>query len=37
VMSLVIVVIGYIGYRWLTRGEREGGLSALQTMTGSEA
>jgi spermidine/putrescine transport system permease protein len=37
VMSLVIVIIGYIGYRWLTRGERGGGLSALRTMTGSEA
>jgi spermidine/putrescine transport system permease protein len=37
VMSFVIVIIGYIGYRWLTRGEREDGLSALQTMAGNEA
>jgi spermidine/putrescine transport system permease protein len=36
VMSFVIVIIGYIGYRWLTRGERAGGLSALQTMAGNE-
>jgi hypothetical protein len=32
-MSLVIVVIGYAGYRLLTRGER-GGLAALAAITG---
>jgi len=34
VMSLVIVTIGYIGYRWLTRGERGGRLDALTTIAG---
>ncbi len=36
VMSLVIVIIGYIGYRWMTRGERGGGVEALTTLTGSD-
>jgi spermidine/putrescine transport system permease protein len=36
VMSFAVVVLGYIGYRWLTRGERAGGLSALNTIAGNE-
>jgi spermidine/putrescine transport system permease protein len=34
VMSLVIAVAGYIGYRWLTRGERSDRRQALTTITG---
>jgi spermidine/putrescine transport system permease protein len=34
VMSLVIVAIGYVGYRWMTRGERGSGLGALTSMAG---
>jgi spermidine/putrescine transport system permease protein len=37
VMSFVVAIIGYIGYRWLTRGERGSGLEALTTIVGSEA
>jgi spermidine/putrescine transport system permease protein len=33
-MSLIIVIIGYIGYRLLTRGERGSGLAALTTIAG---
>jgi spermidine/putrescine transport system permease protein len=33
-MSLIIVIIGYIGYRVLTRGERGGGLAALTAISG---
>ena len=33
-MSLVIVVIGYAGYRLLTRGERGSGIQALTTIAG---
>jgi spermidine/putrescine transport system permease protein len=33
-MSLIIVVIGYVGYRLLTRGERGSGLAALTTIAG---
>ena len=36
VMSFVIVIIGYIGYRWMTRGERGSGVDALATLTGSD-
>jgi spermidine/putrescine transport system permease protein len=36
VMSLAIVIIGYIGYRWMTRGERGGGVEALTTLAGSD-
>jgi spermidine/putrescine transport system permease protein len=36
VMSLVVVIIGYIGYRWMTRGERGGGVDALATLAGSD-
>jgi spermidine/putrescine transport system permease protein len=36
-MSFVIAIIGYIGYRFLTRGERGSRLEALTTIAGSEA
>ncbi len=33
-MSLIIVVIGYVGYRLLTRDERGSGLAALTAISG---
>jgi spermidine/putrescine transport system permease protein len=33
-MSLIIVVLGYVGYRLLTRGERGSGLAALTAISG---
>jgi len=36
VMSFVAAIIGYIGYRFLTRGERGSRLDALTTIAGSE-
>ena len=36
VMSFIIAIIGYIGYRFLTRGERGGRIEALTTIVGSE-
>jgi len=36
VMSFIIAVLGYIGYRWMTRGERGSRLDALTTIAGSE-
>jgi len=36
VMSFIIAIIGYFGYRLLTRGERGSGLDALTTIAGSE-
>jgi spermidine/putrescine transport system permease protein len=33
-MSLVIVIIGYVGYRLLTRGERGSSLAALTAISG---
>ncbi|MDR0342491.1 MAG: ABC transporter permease [Nocardiopsaceae bacterium] len=35
-MSLVLAIIGFAGYRWLTRGERGSGVEALTTITGAE-
>jgi spermidine/putrescine transport system permease protein len=35
-MSFVVAIIGYIGYRWLTRGERGSRIDALTTIAGSE-
>ncbi len=35
-MSGVIAVIGYLGYRWLTRGERGSRLEALTTIAGTD-
>jgi spermidine/putrescine transport system permease protein len=34
VMSLVIAVAGYFGYRWMTRGERRDRSDALSTIAG---
>jgi ABC-type spermidine/putrescine transport system permease subunit II len=34
VMSFVAAILGYLGYRWLTRGEREGNAAALAAITG---
>ena len=34
VMSFVAAIIGYIGYRWLTRGERGSRIDALTTIAG---
>jgi len=36
VMSFIIAVLGYIGYRWMTRGERGSRLDALTSIAGSE-
>jgi spermidine/putrescine transport system permease protein len=36
VMTFVIATIGYISYRWLTRGERGSGVQALTTIAGTE-
>jgi spermidine/putrescine transport system permease protein len=35
-MSFILAIIGYIGYRWLTRGERGSGIDALTTIAGGE-
>jgi spermidine/putrescine transport system permease protein len=32
--SLVVAVIGYLAYRFLTRGERGGGVAALESIAG---
>jgi spermidine/putrescine transport system permease protein len=34
-MSFVIAIIGYIGYRWMTRGERGDAKNALTTIAGA--
>ena len=36
VMSFIIAIIGYLGYRFLTRGERGSRIEALTTIAGSE-
>jgi spermidine/putrescine transport system permease protein len=36
VMTFVIATVGYIGYRWMTRGERGSGVEALTTLAGSD-
>ena len=36
VMSFVIAMLGYLGYRWMTRGERGSRLDALTSIAGSE-
>jgi spermidine/putrescine transport system permease protein len=36
VMSFIIAIIGFLGYRWLTRGERGSRLDALTMIAGSE-
>jgi spermidine/putrescine transport system permease protein len=35
VMSLVVAGLGYLGYRWMTRGERVDGRQALATIAGA--
>ncbi|MGH9298622.1 MAG: ABC transporter permease, partial [Acidimicrobiales bacterium] len=32
--SLVIAMLGYVLYRWMTRGERNGGAEALTSIAG---
>ena len=36
VMSFFVAIIGYLGYRWLTRGERGSRIDALTTIAGGE-
>jgi spermidine/putrescine transport system permease protein len=36
VMSFVVASVGYVGYRWMTRGERLDGRQALAAITGAE-
>jgi hypothetical protein len=36
VLSLIIVIIGYAGYRIMTRGERGDGKQALATIAGAD-
>jgi len=36
VMSFIIAIIGYAGYRWLTRGERGSRVAALTTIAGTD-
>jgi spermidine/putrescine transport system permease protein len=36
VMSFVVAILGYIGYRWLTRGERGSRIGTLTTIAGGE-
>ena len=36
VMSFVVAILGYIGYRLFTRGERGSRIDALATIAGSE-
>ena len=35
-MSLVIAFLGYLGYRWMTRGERGSRIDALTTIAGGD-
>jgi hypothetical protein len=37
VMSFVVAIAGYIGYRWLTRGERGSRIGALTTSQAAKA
>jgi spermidine/putrescine transport system permease protein len=36
VMSFVVAILGFVGYRWMTRGERIDGRQALATIAGAE-
>jgi spermidine/putrescine transport system permease protein len=36
IMSFAAVTLGYLGYRWLTRGERGSKMGALTTLAGGE-
>jgi spermidine/putrescine transport system permease protein len=35
-MSFVLVALGYVGYRWMTRGERADRAAALATLAGGD-
>jgi hypothetical protein len=35
-MSFVVAVLGYLGYRIMTRGQRVGGQEALTAIAGAE-
>ncbi len=35
-MSFVIAIVGYLGYRWMTRGERVSNSAALTAITGAD-
>jgi hypothetical protein len=35
-LSFVIAIMGYAGYRWLTRRERGSRIDALTTIAGGE-
>jgi spermidine/putrescine transport system permease protein len=35
-MSFLVVIVGYLGYRWMTRGERGNRVDALATLAGSD-
>jgi hypothetical protein len=35
-MSLIIAVLGYLAYRWATRGERGSRIDALTTIAGGD-
>jgi spermidine/putrescine transport system permease protein len=36
VLSFVVATIGFLGYRWMTRGERTSGQQALAAITGGD-
>jgi spermidine/putrescine transport system permease protein len=36
VLSGIAAILGYLGYRWMTRGERGSRIEALTTIAGSE-
>ncbi|HEY2075667.1 MAG TPA: hypothetical protein VGH53_04955, partial [Streptosporangiaceae bacterium] len=35
-LSFVVASVGYLGYRWMTRGERMDNRQALAAITGAE-
>ncbi|HEY1617077.1 MAG TPA: ABC transporter permease [Streptosporangiaceae bacterium] len=37
VMSFVVAGLGYLGYRWITRGQRVNGQQALATIAGADS
>jgi spermidine/putrescine transport system permease protein len=36
VISFIVAILGFIGYRWMTRGQRVDGKQALATIAGAE-
>jgi spermidine/putrescine transport system permease protein len=36
VISFVVAILGYLGYRWMTRGQRVDGKQALATIAGAD-